>query len=47
MARAAREKMNEQFSIERMVNAYLDMYTRTIEKSGQGKRQRRFSWKSH
>jgi len=47
MARAAREKIIGQFSIERMVNAYLDMYTRTIEKSGQGKRQRRFSWKSH
>ncbi len=47
MARAARKKIIGQFSIERMVNAYLDVYTRTIEKSGQGKRQRRLSWKSH
>jgi len=45
MARAARERIIRQFSIERMVNAYLDMYVRTIEKkSGQEKRQRRSLW---
>ena len=46
MARATREKIIGQFSIERMVNAYLEMYMRTIENSGQGKRQRKFSRKS-
>jgi glycosyltransferase involved in cell wall biosynthesis len=39
MARAAREKIIGQFSIDRMVNAYLDMYRRTIEGSGRGLRQ--------
>lgn len=33
MAHAAREKIIGHFSIQRMVNAYLDMYTRTIEKN--------------
>lgn len=37
MARAAREKIVRQFSIEPMVNAYLDLYRRTIGKSGQEK----------
>lgn len=39
MARAAREKIIGQFSIERMVNAYLEMYKRTIENCGPGMRQ--------
>lgn len=39
MARAAREKIIGQFSIERMVNAYLGMYRRTIENSGLVMRQ--------
>ena len=47
MARAAREKIIRQFSIERMVNAYLDMYARTIEKNGQRKRHRKVPWQRH
>jgi len=40
MGRAAREKMVGQFSVERMVDAYMDMYIRTIENREQGKRRR-------
>ncbi len=47
MARAAREKVIGQFSIERMVNAYSDMYTRTVEKGRHEKHRRRFPWKNH
>jgi len=47
MGRAARDKIVGQFSIERMVNAYLDMYTRMIETSERSKRERRLSRKSH
>jgi glycosyltransferase involved in cell wall biosynthesis len=36
MARAAREKIISQFSIGRMVSAYLELYMRTIENNGQG-----------
>ncbi len=45
MGLAAREKVIRQFSIKRMVDAYLEMYMRAIEIGGQGKR-RRFYWTS-
>lgn len=41
MARAARETIIAKFSSGRMVNAYLDMYRRTIESRGQDLRQRK------
>ena len=37
MGRAAREKIVEQFSVERMVNAYRDLYIRAMTKRGQPK----------
>jgi len=36
MARAARKKIIGHFSLERMVNDYLDMYMRTVKKAGRG-----------
>lgn len=48
MARAARERIIGQFSVERMVDAYLNMYVRMIEKKNkQEKCQRRSLWGSH
>lgn len=41
MARAARETIIGKFSSSRMVNAYLDMYQRTVESRGQGLRQQK------
>jgi glycosyltransferase involved in cell wall biosynthesis len=39
MARAAREKVIGEFSIERMIHAYVEMYRQLIENSGQRKHQ--------
>ena len=42
MGHAARQNVIQGFSVERMVDAYRDMYSRLIENAGQCRRQRRF-----
>ncbi len=43
MAHAAREKIIREFSMQRMVHDYLDMYMQIMRKNGQWKDQQRFS----